>query len=362
MSFFAFLLYTFIYFVGLGTLLSAVLGVSPFVCFSIKTNEVFLNPFSDWIFLIHEFQWGLWAVDSGINFVIFLCFILFFPLWILCWFWVRKLRFFRILKKPFYYFKRKKIEKRGTSPLPLQTSSALMNRPKAMPKSVSFGNSLPSQLQNAQNQQSETPPMPPEQLNTTTQQQQKETFTQEQKNFIQQLGQSHELEMFERILLNDFIVPLVLASDTRAFLITALNQDTEWIADESITDGYDKPTWFSTQGLLTSPVFELTKAAETLHEKEPDSEIISVVILTQGSIINASLMQKNWAKEKAFVVRLNESIESHDCITLAELLDRDSFSFEELPETEPKEQEEQKEPEEQEEPESSVEDKENSEN
>ena len=103
MSFFAFLLYTFIYFVGLGTLLSAVLGVSPFVCFSIKTNEVFLNPFSDWIFLIHEFQWGLWAVDSGINFVIFLCFILFFPLWILCWFWVRKLRFFRILKKPFYY-------------------------------------------------------------------------------------------------------------------------------------------------------------------------------------------------------------------------------------------------------------------
>ena len=361
MSFFAFLLYTFIYFVGLGTLLSAVLGVSPFVCFSIKTNEVFLNPFSDWIFLIHEFQWGLWAVDSGINFVIFLCFILFFPLWILCWFWVRKLRFFRILKKPFYYFKRKKIEKRGTSPLPLQTSSALMNRPKAMPKSVSFGNSLPSQLQNAQKQQSETPPMPPEQLNTATQQQQKETFTQEQKNFIQQLGQSHELEMFERILLNDFIVPLVLASDTRAFLITALNQDTEWIADESITDGYDKPTWFSTQGLLTSPVFELTKAAETLHEKEPDSEIISVVILTQGSIINASLMQKNWAKEKAFVVRLNESIESPDCITLAELLDRDSFSFEELPETEPEEQEEQEESEEQKEPESSVEDKENSE-
>ncbi|MGN1090979.1 MAG: hypothetical protein ACI4RJ_00600, partial [Alphaproteobacteria bacterium] len=254
------------------------------------------------------------------------------------------------------------------SPLPLQTSSALMNRPKAMPKSVSFGNSLPSQLQNAQNQQSETPPMPPEQLNTTTQQQKKETFTQEQKNFIQQLGQSHELEMFERILLNDFIVPLVLASDTRAFLITALNQDTEWIADESITDGYDKPTWFSTQGLLTSPVFELTKAAETLHEKEPDSEIISVVILTQGSIINASLMQKNWAKEKAFVVRLNESIESPDCITLAELLDRDSFSFEELPETEPKEQEEPeeqeepKEQEEQKEPESSVEDKENSEN
>ena len=337
MGFLAFLIYSLIYLLGLGTLIAAIFDVSPFVCFSPETKEFFLNPFSDWIFLIKEFQWGRWAVDSGWNFAIFLCFILFFPGWIACWFFVRRIRFSKILRAPFYHFKRKKLEKAGPVKIPVPHKNASLNRPMAMPKSMSFGNTLAQQMKEQASSQpsSQQQPLPsPNQTSSQTQEKpQNESFTPEQKAFIEQLGKKHNLDLFERIMLNNFVVPLVLASDSRAFLMQFLSQPTEWIADESITEGYDKPTWFSTQGLITSPIYELTQAAAALHEKEPESELISVVVLTSGSVINASLMQRTWAQTKSFVVRLDETVDAPDSITLAELLERDSFSFEELSQT-----------------------------
>lgn len=336
MSFFAFLIYSLVYFVGLGTLIAAFFDVSPFVCFSLETKEFFINPFSDWIFLFKEFQWGRWAVDSGRNFAIFLCFILFFPGWIVCWFFVRRIRFSKILRAPFYHFKRKRLEKAGPVKISVPHKSATLNRPMAMPKSMSFGNTLAQQMKEQASSQPSSQQQPsPNQTSFQTQETRPNTpFTSEQKAFIEQLGKKHNLDLFERIMLNNSVVPLVLASDSRAFLMQFLSQPTEWIADESITEGYDKPTWFSTQGLITSPVYELTQAAAALHEKEPESELISVVVLTQGCVINASLMQKTWAQTKSFVVRLDETVDAPDSITLAELLERDSFSFEELSQNE----------------------------
>ena len=70
-----------------------------------------------------------------------------------------------------------------------------------------------------------------------------------------------------------------------------------------------------------------------MTEKEPDSELIKIVTLTKGSILNASLMQNAWSKDKVFVVKLDETIPMEDCLTLADLLNRNVFDSDYMPTT-----------------------------
>lgn len=338
MSFFAFVIYSFIYLVGLGALIASVLGVSPFLCISLKTNEVFLNPFEDWILLYHQFQWGEWAVDSGRNLAIFLSFILFFPCWILLWFLLRHFCSFKFLKAPFHYFKRKKLEKASldTSSVAKRTTS----RPFAMPKSASYGSVLPSQEQlNEQPSQSQPPSPSHPDTQQTSQEPAQDTMTQpdghtesaqslcsaQVKEEITAYAQKAGFQVYDSVLLGEYVVPLVLLKDSVALLLTFLNEDTEWFADETTSADDQKPTWFATSGLITSPVYNMTQAAQALSKLEPDSYLSGIVVLTAGSVVNSTIMQNTWRQSNNYVVRLNDNIICEGLTTFEELLETNDF-------------------------------------
>ena len=286
-----FIIYTFLFLCVGGALCTCLLGVSPFALFSWKTGEVFINPFSDWQMLYNDFQHNNWAVDSAENLIIFLVFIFFFPLWIALWFLVRRIPFKKAFLKPVYFYKSHFQSQKISAPKMPVVAKGMVNRPIAMRKTLGIRSIDLTETTTEQKSVDTTPSRP------TTSRSNPVSYKKE----LFELGQKYGYELFERVKLDDFIVPYVLATDTLALVLTVLDDDKEWIADETSSDG-DDPTWFSAEGLIPSPYSQMVGASEFLKEKEPDSVIIPVVVLAKGSILNVSNVKEQWDEKGGFVV------------------------------------------------------------
>ena len=148
-----------------------------------------------------------------------------------------------------------------------------------------------------------------------------EELSPELKEQVKQVGNELGCDLFENVLLDNITVPLVLATDSVAFLMTFLLEEREWIADEEAADEDLDPTWFSAEGLITSPFYLMSKAAERLKQQEPESEIIPVVVLCEGSILNAGALKSQWEEKNGFVVSFNKDTDG-TLQTLQELLQK----------------------------------------
>ena len=70
----------------------------------------------------------------------------------------------------------------------------------------------------------------------------------------------------------------------------------------------------------------MSKAAATLAEKEPTSDIIPVVVLCNGSILNAQAMQQTWQEQGGFVVTW-QSASDDNLMTLEEVISQASTTL-----------------------------------
>ena len=372
MRFLGFIFYSIVYLVGLGSVIAAIFDVSPFACYSFAKHEFFVNPLEDWSTLYHAFMWNQWAVDSSRNLAIFLIFIFFFPCWILFWFLIRKIRFFKALAKPFYFLKSKNLEKQAKQNPQTTQKHSMMTRPLAMPKSLSYGSVLPSEAQKQttqSNNQGEsntaatasTATSAPSTTQLATESVAQDDFSNEApspapisetpatppqsqlsddiKQTIENMAKTRDYQLYDNILLGETLVPYVFLKDPVALLFIFLTKQTEWFADETVSEGEDKPTWFATDGLITSPVYTLKQASDNLQQLEPESKLTNIVVLTDGTIINSDVMQEAWSQSNTFVVRLNESVQCENLMTLEQLLDTHDFGFQgsETEDTEPDE-------------------------
>ena len=315
---FLFIIYSFLFLCVGGSALSLVFGVSPFAFFSWQTKEVYLNPFSDWYVLYKQFWYDNWVINSPKDLSIFFTFLFFFPLYIALWFWVRKVKWLKLIFKPFAFLHYSKAPALKENP----SVKRHFERPVALRQSRGFGGSAlpvaspPSEEKkanvSAQNTQSSVSV-------SDLKSQDKTQLSAELKNQIKELGLQYGYDMFENVLLEDVTVPLVLATDTVALLLNPLMDKREWIADEvSAGDGLE-PTWFSAEGLITSPFYLMSKAAEQLKLQEPDSDIVPVVLLCDGSVLNASALLSQWQEKNGFIALLNNG-KGEGLLPLAEIL------------------------------------------
>lgn len=325
---FVFILYSFIYFVGYGWLIGYVFGYSPFMCFSSETKELFVNPLSDWTVLYEAFVSDEWIINSWGDTLMLVAFLSFFPLWIGLWVRLRRAQLLKKIKMPFHAIKRRQLNDVKPQQSTLKTS--LMMRPKPMPRGVSFGHSNAAQAKNQEGvqpaQNVATGAMPQASVaagaplspnpETTVSTNEISPVLVEQ---MRQLGERYGCELFENVRMDDVTVPLVLATDTRAFFMTLLLDAREWIADEEISEDAVEPTWFSAQGLIPSPFYTMRKAAATLAEKEPSSDIIPMVVLCSGNILNAQAMQQTWQEQGGFVVTW-QTASDDNLMTLEEVI------------------------------------------
>ena len=327
-----FLLYSFLFLSIGGTLAAYYLDVSPFSFFSLSTKEVFINPFSDWYKLYTDFQHDRWAVDSLENLIIFLVFIFFFPLWLGLWFFVvRRIKFKKFFLKPIYFYKTHFKKKEVIGDKKIAVAPKMTERPAAMRRTNGFGNLsvLADAQQNTQNNEA---PVQTSSDYESSSANAPATITAAQKEQLRALGEKYGYELFEKVQL-DKMVPFVFATDTVALVTYVMLEKKEWIADETPSEDGDEPTWFSAEGLIPSPFQQMVKAAEFLKEKEPSSEVIPVVVVAEGNILNATGISELWQKMGGAVVLWNNG-QGEGLGTLEELLQDKNQTGEESDETE----------------------------
>ena len=310
-------IWTLIYMPVVGYMIDFVFGYTPFgpLFYHSSTGGVhILNPFEDWGTLYFAFMYDQWIIDTFSDFLLLLCFLLFIPVWALGWFWVLKIKWSKKLKFPFHFMYRQKIEIKQK--IPLKKKELIRPPALAVGTFLSGKISAPVSGEREQDKSKET-------ISSPVIPQPNAELSPEFIVSIKELGERFGFELFRNVQLDDFLIPLVLATDTKALLLKILLSDKEWIADETISEGSDKPTWFSSSGMETSPFFEVGQAAFSLAQKEPESKIIPVVVIVKGNIINAETMQKEWQSKEGYVVRYGEGL-PESLMTLENLLEQEA--------------------------------------
>lgn len=294
------LLWSVLYFVGAGWFLQTVFTVTPFVVPVEYTSEAgwhFFNPLMDWGKLYQAFIYDQWVIDNGFEVLRLFSFLFFFPVWILGWYLLSKIQWIQKLKGPLHFYKRRSLNK---VQVPLKKPT--LTRPQSLHPNA-FGRHLGATVSASPS----TPLVPsiPQaaELEASSEQQ---GLTPDIVAEIKALGEAKGFETFENVLLGKYTIPMVLATDTKALMFQFLTTEQEWVADETPSEGNTEPTWFSAEGLKPSPFYQLKQAALFLSEKEPDSQIIPVLVVLAGSILNAETMMPYWTENQGFVVRFKE--------------------------------------------------------
>lgn len=101
-------------------------------------------------------------------------------------------------------------------------------------------------------------------------------------------------------------VDFVAVDAQKIYVMVSDNEVGDWLADEERFNGED-PLWFSESSHRVSPIFtlngELKQYAERLQKVGIAHEVIPVLIVKEGTIINAEDMQKTWDNMKIIVCR-----------------------------------------------------------
>ena len=271
----------------------------PYTPFRIGT----LNPFIDWIRLIEDFVNDELIIDTGKELLTVLVFIGFWPVW--GWGWRRCLRWFKKEASVVLAPSKIVIKKHTMERPPMASAPVSFTRPadymegKAEYETITAG-TTPDEAEEAEQQ--------PNAVDMTT-----------LLPKIREIVQGTDMDIFEDVLLGEVKVPVVVASDTRAYLLTFLGTNQEWVADEDATEEGEAPTWFCSEGLIPSPFYQMKQAAEVLQKQESDSTIIPVVVVLNGEVLNYETMTDVWKEQGGYVVRF-ENGQPDTMMTLDALL------------------------------------------
>ena len=113
-------------------------------------------------------------------------------------------------------------------------------------------------------------------------------------------------EVFQNVSIKDDTLSYVAVGKKTIYLCQVDDAEGDWLADED-PFGSEAPLWFSDRSHRVSPVFELLqtqKAVESLLKKQQvEATCQSLLVKTQGVIINAEEMMPKWKKSGVIVCR-----------------------------------------------------------
>ena len=262
-----------------------------------------LNPFVDWIRLIEDFVKDELIIDTGKELLTVLVFIGFWPVWI----WGLR----RCLKWS------KKEASVVPAPSKIVIKKHTMERPRMASAPVNFTKPA-NYVEGKSEYETVTPDTTPDEVEEAEQQPNAVDMTTLLPK-IREIVQGTDMDIFEDVLLGEVKVPVVVASDTRAYLLTFLGTNQEWVADEEATEEGEAPTWFCSEGLISSPFYQMKQAAEVLQKQESNSTIIPVVVILNGEVLNYETMTDVWKEQGGHVVRF-ENGQPDTMVTLDALL------------------------------------------
>lgn len=237
---------------------------------------------------------GFWAIDSKEGLLLLLTVLLFFPLWIIGW-----IVFYKVNWHLPFWMKRK--EKTFKRELILNSNQNKMH----MPVKLRLQNNRFKSLHPTETTE-ETPKSSDANSAFTPQ-----MYISDDVEDILSLSKYYVATTFQNLLLGDQHISLAISaddtdtsSDDTTVLIQVLDKPgAAWTADLS-----ENGEWYTAGEKISSPIVNIKRAAATLQELEPDSPIISALVLTQGELMDADSVVKYCADQGVYVLRFNEGL------------------------------------------------------
>lgn len=273
-----------------------------------------LNP-KDYKRLAEAFTDGRWQINSFADFVLLFLIFGFIPLWIVGWFFCyRKLS--KIKTLPFSFKKKVKIDSTGKLTGLPQRKAFVPEKMRTQASSLlnisleEAQQTLNSSTQSVATKQSEHASYPSDE---------EIAYRNSDIALITQLAENYEAEVFSNLLFAGEHLPIAISTDERAVLIWLINTpDETWSVDTS--ESIEQAPWYGTTKQIPSPVGVLKKISTSLSDSEPDSEVIPVIVLTSGRILNESEVLSA-CQEANIQLATFSTAESQSIPTLTSLLD-----------------------------------------
>ena len=291
------LLWFIIYAISVGALIYELFGLTPFgvlFTYSAEQGVVLYNPFIDWVKLYRAFMFDQWTIDNLYDFSLLCCFLLFFPVWFWGWYRLCRVKWGALLFKPF----KKAVQ--NTGKIKLMPRKKGLERPRAL-ASTGWMPSTGTSVASASDSESMAPPE--EERSFVPQQPQTKETSVQWINYLKETAGRYGFEVFEHVALENYVVPIVLATDTKALLFNFFDEPgSEWVVEGKPFEEGTTPKWYSAEDQIVSPFYQLCEAAHTLKEKEPTSVICPVLLVVGGVLLNPDALNEVASEENGAVL------------------------------------------------------------
>lgn len=239
-----------------------------------------------------------WLVKTSFDFALLATMILWIPVWLIGWWLLCKIKW-SVLKP--------KIKPRTVVKKVLEVKESKPTYATPRP--------LPSVIQAARYV---APKLPGQQEETTSGQKSHTNLVQMIRS-IATVAKKYQVEIFQHILLEGNRVPLAISTDARAVMIEIVNKkNVNWSVE--FTDDIMKSSWYSEGGVMENLAQDLLKASASLAKSEPNSEILSAIVLTDGRILNAKQTVEYFKKNGIFLLSFNNGEPKNDILDLPSFL------------------------------------------
>ena len=214
-----------------------------------------------------QFASGNWVIKTLSDVLLLFMMVMWIPLYFLfVWLFMKiKWRAFRIKPKP------KTVVRKA---LDLKKDKQVYAKPRAMPSTIQATKYVAPRLPG----QEDAP--------------EKKASNKSHKNVLQMIKQmavvarKFKVEIFQHIVLEGYKVPMAVSTAARAIMIEIVNRnDVNWSVD--FNEDIMQSNWYSEGGVMERMAEDLINASAALEKAEPGSEVIKVICVTDGRVLNA---------------------------------------------------------------------------
>ena len=265
--------------------------------------------FGQWKKLLSDWWTDKWVVDTPSEYTLVTVLILWIPLWLIGIYFVTKL----------FRNKKQTIIRQATAShpfIPAYTPSQMPSQGKsaqleATPTPVVQTQEMTSQF-NA-NEMQVTPSAKTETKMDYVPKHQGEADALEK---IETLAQEFGLTAFPHVLLENQLIPITISNDSDAFLIKVLADPGIW--QVQTTEPLESTIW--TNGTINKTALkEIVLGKNILMKMEPDSVVVPVLVLAQGTLANANTIVPWFNQHGIEVVTLSDN-KQLDILTLDDII------------------------------------------
>jgi len=271
------------------------LDMTDRICFAaFRFRTLRLN---DWGDRFGDFLNNRWVINTGADWGLLICMLLFLPLWIIGWIFVYRCDWKRLFKKKsptkpaVSPSKMPEIQHKGFEPTKLRVqTSALLSTPPApagaagpAPTGMPEQNAMPSVP---------SPPPPPKYEDAAEVQQ------------MLSLTAGIKADFFPHVLLDGAYASFAMSTEKLAAVVRIINRPESTFAVDTEID-IDQSDWFYESGLISTPAKDIIAISKNLERNEPDSIATPVILLMGGQLLNIDETLTYFEKNNIMLLRLD---------------------------------------------------------